>query len=329
MSFKNIPLLKFNSPKPAFFLIKNPKYVSQLINTSASSSCLAAVQARRIKTCKFIRNFIIFFPTDSNKKDLCKLLCKFHQKTISIFTAKTQHYHEIIRSPQNYTLQMNDVSSWRVLFQKRSLCFLTVNMNPETIMLSEKRIRWVLYNLTHCKRTFESTRGIEIAGNIVNKQTEKMLDLLVQTIQQQYSKVWLEIKVWDYEHDHLQWLNLPVMKKTANSIYFVNKYDHANTILKQIQNFSSFPTLHRLEFWIKLFPNSDFLGLEKLKECRTLQEMRLRFEFEVDIQLVSQKFLTHIKFPESLTYLTLYISGLRLFWINDQPQSKHYLYFSE
>jgi hypothetical protein len=297
-----LPILTFTTFKPQHFSNKD---------------------IRRVRMTKILRSLTTTFPNDRLKKPLYSLICRLHRKNMRYLNTNGDNYYHIIQNPRRYDLQLGNRASWKTFFTKNSIRFLKIYSNMYDNALSEKYTAWVLYRLQHSTKELRSIREIEITGHVLNDVSETLIDSLTQTIEKQRSNMTIELKSFDHNSEDLIWLDTPIMKKYITSVYFVNRCNNAVTISEPLESLPTFHDLQKLELWTRLHQKNDFSVFKQLALCRKMKELYLRIDFDGDLEKVSKKFLTHIKFPTSLTHLNLSVSGLRLYWINQGlPRSK-------
>jgi len=283
---------------------------------------LSHANIRNLEKCKIIKSLETSFSNQINKKSIYTKLCKRHQKTMHYMNTNGKYYYHIIRNPRRFDLQMGNFQSWKVFFQKKSVRFLKMYYNQYDIDLSEKKQGIVLYHLEHSERGLSFIKDIEISGYILTDFADLLIDKTTIAIQKQRAKLNIELKAWDHNAEDLIWPETPIIKRSTNSVYFVNRCNNADNLVEPITNLSLFHNLQKLEFWIRLHPKNDFDLLIQLRDCTLLKELRLRIDFDGDLEGVSRKFLKNIKFPETLTFLNLTLSGLRLGWVGEMPRVK-------
>jgi len=308
--------------KPRQFAVKNPKFIRELRISSNHKPSLTHADIRKIRTCKILRLLQTSFPELRTKKSLFELLCRLHQKTFHYLNTNGILYYHIIRSPRRFDLQIGNIKSWKSFFQKRSVRYLKMYYNQYDSELSEKHNQLVLYHLVHSINALAYIRDLEISGHVLTDFAETLVDHTTQAIEKFRKNINIEIKTWDHNSEDLYWLETPIVKKCTISVYFVTRCHNSDNILEPMNSLTSFENLQKLEFWIRLHQKNDFSLLRRLEDCTLLKELRLRFDFDGDLEKVTKKFLTSIKLPESLTFFNLAITGLRLPWIGDMPRSK-------
>ncbi len=317
-------------PKPLIFptfkgqrvMTKYPKFVRELKITHHSKRNLTHANIRNLGKIKILRSLETSFPNQINKKSSYIKLCKLHQKTMYYMNTNGKYYYEIIRNPRRFDLQMGNFQSWKTFFQKQSIRLLKMYYNQYDLDLSEKKMAIVLYHLDKSSRGLDFVKNVEISGYILTDFVEILIEKMTSAIQRQRLNMNIELKAWDHNNEDLCWPETQIVKRHTTSVYFVNRCHNSNNLVEPIANLSLFHTLQRLEFWIRLHQKSDFTIIKQLQDCTLLKELRVRVDFDGDLEKVSRKFLTHIKFPESLTFLNLSISGLRLGWVAEMPRSK-------
>ena len=322
MSSNNQKLFFFATFKARQFAVKFPKFIRELRVSSHQKPYLTHADIRRIRTCKTLRLLQTSLPENKTKKSLYEYLCRIHQKTIRYLNTNGVLYYHIIRSPRRFDLQMGNIKSWKNFFQKRSVRYLKMYFNQYDTELTDKYNELVLYHLKHSTKALTYVRDVEISGYVLTDFAETLVDHTTLAIQKHRKYINIDIKTWGHNSDDLYWLETPVIKRCTSSVCFVTRCSNSDNILEPIDSLSSFENLQKLEFWIRLHQKNDFSLLRRLEDCILLNELRVRVDFDGDLEKVSKKFLTHIKFPESLTFLNLTISGLRLPWIGDMPRSK-------
>jgi len=184
----------------------------------------------------------------------------------------------------------------------------------------------VLYHLKHASNELMMIKHIKLTGEILNTVTERIIDSLLVTIQKLKLKVSLDIKAQDRGLEYSQWLDTQTIRKYTTSIHFGDRCTNPTNLIKPIQSLAHFTALKKLEFWAKFQSENDSSFLSHLKDCRMLQELKFRLNFDAKIFTISQGFLKNFKVPESLTSLNFYVSGLTLSWIGEKPTSNFFFF---
>jgi len=193
--------------------------------------------------------------------------------------------------------------------------------------LPEKEIEWVIYKLNIFRGrgpVLQFIRDLELTGHILTDLAETVVDNLAVQIRKRRPDLNIDIKAWDHNDEHMYWPSTDSIKDLTTSVQFVNRCNNSASLVEPFKTLPDIKKLQRLDFWVRLHQKNDFEVFTDIGNCVNLKELRIKVEFDGYLEKVTQKFITSIKFPKSLTSLYLNIAGLRLGWVGDMPKSKYY-----